>query len=90
MTWKVEKAEQQGDWAVITIKHVLADGTDEVEAKGNLATKTLRHQRTSFDGKQQTLTEWRANIKREVRAMIAVWDSEETVATAQDITAAVR
>ena len=92
MTWAVEKAEQAGGLATITLKHLKPDSTDDVGQDGTLVTRTLRHERTSFPGSGlQTLAQWRVNIKREVAATIALWDAEEAVAAPPtDITAAVR
>ena len=91
MAWKVEKAEQTGGVAVITVKHVKADGSDDVDQAGNLVTRTLRHERSSFKKTGlQTLPEWQANMRREVWAMIAQWDTEEAAAVPTDITAEVR
>ena len=92
MTWALEKAEQMGGVATITLKHLKSDGTDDVDTAGNLVTRTLHHERTSFPGTGlQTLVQWRANIKREVAATISQLNDEETVAAPPtDITAEVR
>ncbi len=62
MTWELKTATQRGD----TIEVVFSEG-DRLH--------TVRHYRTSFGGVPQTLTEWRTNVKREVKALLDTWNA---------------
>ena len=100
--WILEGARTRGDTASITYQQTdtyervieqknEADEADEVvevtETEDRVDTKTVKHYRTSFDGKLQTVREWESNIKGEIAADLSGLNKVE--AAEKDITAKV-
>lgn len=90
--WAVKEAhttlDRGHEVTLVTLANPLADaqGAPLLDAAGNPREeiRVVRHYRSAG----QTLTQWRANVKREIRAML---DAENTTApTETDVTAAVR
>ena len=56
---------------------------------GEAEEQIIRHTRTSFDGKLQTLAAWQANAKREIVVRLAAMNEEEATPISVDVTAAI-
>ena len=80
--WSIKSAQTVGDQCDIVFARMVtgADGTDVEE------THAVKHLRTSFGGTKQTLDQWKANIKREVAALVTSMNAADQAPVAQDIT----
>ena len=83
MTWILDSAKTKGDICEI----VYSETTKDEDEKDVVETRTVKHQRTSFGGKQQTVAQWHANIKREIAADLS--DLNKAEPTEMDITSKV-
>ena len=85
MPWSIKKAEQNGDEISVTLERVIPGEKSRTEQR------VVRHYRTSFNGKPQTIEAWQANVRREIQAFILALDAKEaSPVVPQDVTAAVR
>ncbi|MAH51047.1 hypothetical protein CMI37_34845 [Candidatus Pacearchaeota archaeon] len=78
MTWSIKDAITQGDEATITLVQTTQDETGEDKEE----TRVVHHFRSSFPGGRggevtQTLVQWRANIKREVEALLTHMNADK-------------
>ena len=83
--WALKSAEQRGDKAKITYSRTVTVNEEEIEE-----TYTVRHERASFSGVQQTLPQWKANMRREITADLSDLNKEDSEPTPVDITGDVR
>lgn len=67
MTWILASATVKGDACEI----VYSETAQDEDGNNVVATRTAWHYRTSFAGKQQTIAQWKANIKGEIVAGLA-------------------
>ncbi len=80
--WSIKSAHTVGDQCDIVFSRMVTDpeGVDTEE------TRAIKHFRTSFGGSKQTLVQWKANIKREVGAMITLLNAADQAPAPTDIT----
>jgi len=83
--WSLKSAEQMGDKAKITYSRTVTVDDEEVEE-----VYTVRHERASFSGVEQTVDEWKANIRREISADLSDMNKEESEPAPLDITSDVK
>ena len=84
MTWILDSAKTVGDVCEI----VYSETTQDEEGNNVVATRTVKHHRTSFSGNLQTMAKWKANIKQEIAADLS--ELNKVAPAPVDITAQVR
>lgn len=80
--WSIKSANTVGDQCDIVFTRMVTDA----EQGPIEETHTFKHFRTSFGGSKQTLSQWKANIKREVAALIAKMNAGDQLPAPKDIT----
>lgn len=83
--WTLKSAHTIGDRCRI----ILARTETGPDGTGIEETRTVWHDRTSFNSQLQTLANWKANIKREIGSMLAGLNAAGQQPAPKDITAEV-